>query len=62
MPELVIEGRKHQVHVMELEEPSFCLLGIAVHSMKFCSPATRRFLTHVQAWLGEQQPLQVNNA
>ncbi|KQN96287.1 LysR family transcriptional regulator [Paenibacillus sp. Leaf72] len=62
LPELVIEGRKHHVHVMELEEPSFRSLGIAVHSMKFCSPATRRFLAHVQSWLDKQQLLQAINA
>ncbi|WP_019911190.1 LysR family transcriptional regulator [Paenibacillus sp. HW567] len=50
LPELVIQRQKHNVAMLELEERSFRSLGIAVHSMKYASPATKRFLKHVQDW------------
>ncbi|MHA6531965.1 LysR family transcriptional regulator [Paenibacillus sp. BAC0078] len=50
LPELVIQRQKHNVAMLELEERSFRSLGIAVHSMKYTSPATKRFLKHVQDW------------
>ncbi|WP_379148581.1 LysR family transcriptional regulator [Paenibacillus sp. sgz500992] len=51
LPEMVISRQNHNVAMLELEERSFRSLGIAVHSMKYASPATRRFLKHVQIWL-----------
>ncbi|AIQ18135.1 LysR family transcriptional regulator [Paenibacillus sp. FSL H7-0357] len=51
LPEMVISRQNHNVAMLELEERSFRSLGIAVHSMKYASPATRRFLKHVQVWL-----------
>ncbi|KWX69679.1 LysR family transcriptional regulator [Paenibacillus jilunlii] len=50
LPELVIQRQNHNVAMLELEERSFRSLGIAVHSMRHASPATRRFLGHVQSW------------
>lgn len=43
LPEMVISRQNHNVAMLELEERSFRSLGIAVHSMKYASPATRRF-------------------
>lgn len=54
LPELVITRQKHNVAVLELEERSFRSLGIAVHDLKYASPATKRFLKYVQTWLKEQ--------
>lgn len=51
LPEMVITRQNHNVAMLELEERSFRSLGIAVNSLKYASPATRRFLAHVQAWL-----------
>lgn len=51
LPEMVITRQNHNVATLELEERSFRSLGIAVSSLKYTSPATRRFLAHVQAWL-----------
>jgi DNA-binding transcriptional LysR family regulator len=51
LPEMVITRQNHNVAMLELEERSFRSLGIAVHSMKYASPATKRFLKHVQLWL-----------
>lgn len=52
LPELVLQGRDHKVKLLELAEPSHRHLGIAVAAMKSVSPATRRFVDHVQQWLG----------
>lgn len=51
LPELVLKRQNHNVTMLELEERSFRSLGIAVNSMKYASPATKKFLKHVQAWL-----------
>lgn len=51
LPELVLKRQNHNVTMLELEERSFRALGIAVNSMKYASPATKKFLKHVQAWL-----------
>ncbi|MFC6651128.1 LysR family transcriptional regulator [Paenibacillus rhizoplanae] len=54
LPELVTRFQYERVAMLELEEQSFRSLGIAVSSMKYASPATRRFLQHVQNWLPGQ--------
>ncbi|BBI35425.1 LysR family transcriptional regulator [Cohnella abietis] len=51
LPELVLQGRDHNVCLLELEDHSFRSLGIAIHSMKDASPAARRFVNCVQQWL-----------
>lgn len=52
LPEMIITRQNHNVAMLELEERSFRSLGIAVHSLKYASPATRRFLKHAREWLG----------
>lgn len=54
LPELVTRFQYERVAMLELEQQSFRSLGIAVNSMKYASPATRRFLQHVQNWLPGQ--------
>ena len=51
LPELVLRGQQHRIHIKELKEPNFRSLGIAVNSMKNISPATKKFLTYVQDFL-----------
>jgi len=51
LPELVLQGREHNVRIMELEERSYRSLGIAVQSMKHASPSARRFVQYVKQWL-----------
>jgi DNA-binding transcriptional LysR family regulator len=51
LPELVLQGRDHDVCLLELEDHSFRSLGIAVPSIKDASPAARRFVDCVQQWL-----------
>lgn len=51
LPELVTRRQNHNVAMLELEERSFRSLGIAVGSMKYASPATKRFLEYVQTWM-----------
>jgi DNA-binding transcriptional LysR family regulator len=55
LPELVTRFQHEHVAMLELEEHSFRSLGIAVNSMKYASPATRRFLQHVQSWSSDQE-------
>jgi DNA-binding transcriptional LysR family regulator len=55
LPELVTRRQNHNVAMLELEERSFRSLGIAVSSMKYASPATRRFLKYVQTWVNDNQ-------
>lgn len=51
LPELVLKRQNHNITALELEDRSFRSLGIAVNSLKYASPATKRFLKHVQSWL-----------
>ncbi|GGF68568.1 LysR family transcriptional regulator [Paenibacillus albidus] len=51
LPELVLKRQNYNITMLELEERSFRSLGIAVNSIKHASPATRRFLKHVEQWL-----------
>ena len=51
LPELVMQGYEQQVCCLELEEPRYRFLGLAVRSMKDASPATRRFVQHVEQWV-----------
>lgn len=51
LPELVLQGRKHNVCMLELEDRSYRSLGIAIQSMKNASPSARRFVKFVQQWL-----------
>nr|WP_275439972.1 LysR family transcriptional regulator substrate-binding protein [Paenibacillus sp. ACRRY] len=51
LPELVMQGYEQQVSYLELEEPSYRFLGLAVRSIKDASPATRRFVQHVEQWV-----------
>ncbi|WNS45472.1 LysR substrate-binding domain-containing protein [Paenibacillus sp. MMS20-IR301] len=55
LPELVTRFQHHNVAMLELEERSFRSLGIAVSSMKYASPATRRFLQYVQTWTKQEE-------
>jgi DNA-binding transcriptional LysR family regulator len=48
LPELVLRGQQRNIRIVELEEPSYRSLGIAVNSLKHVSPAVRRFLDYVQ--------------
>ncbi|AIQ58473.1 LysR family transcriptional regulator [Paenibacillus borealis] len=55
LPELVTRRQNHNVAMLELEERSFRSLGIAVSSMKYASPATKRFLKYVETWMDNNQ-------
>jgi DNA-binding transcriptional LysR family regulator len=48
LPELVLRGQQRNIRIMELEEPRYRSLGIAVNSLKHISPAVKRFLEYVQ--------------
>ncbi|TQR19419.1 LysR family transcriptional regulator [Psychrobacillus vulpis] len=48
LPELVLRGQQRNIRIIELEEPSYRSLGIAVSSIRHVSPATKKFLSYVQ--------------
>jgi DNA-binding transcriptional LysR family regulator len=48
LPELVLRGQRRNIRLVELQEPYFRSLGIAVSSMREMSPATKRFLNYVK--------------
>ncbi|MBU8878474.1 LysR family transcriptional regulator [Bacillus sp. FJAT-29790] len=48
LPELVLRGQQRNIHIKELDKPTFRSLGIAVNSMKNISPANKKFLAYVQ--------------
>ncbi|MDT3425333.1 DNA-binding transcriptional LysR family regulator [Paenibacillus forsythiae] len=49
LPELVLRGQQFNIRSIELKG-QYRSLGIAVHSIKQVSPATRRFLDYVQRY------------
>jgi DNA-binding transcriptional LysR family regulator len=48
LPELVLRGQQRNIRIIELEQPRYRSLGIAVNSLKQISPAVKRFLDYVQ--------------
>ncbi len=55
LPELVLLGHTDNVVAMEIEGGSDRTLGIALNSLKYSSPATKKFIEHVQSWLNENE-------
>lgn len=50
LPELVLRGQQRNIRLLELNDPKFRTLGIAVNSMRQVSPATKRFLNYVKKY------------
>lgn len=51
LPGLVLSGQQRNIRLVELEEPFYRSLGIAVSSKEELSPAAKRFITYVQNYL-----------
>ena len=51
LPGLVLGGQQRNIRLVELEEPFYRSLGIAVSSKEELSPAAKRFITYVQNYL-----------
>lgn len=54
LPELVLRGQQRNLHVIELNEPCYRSLGIAVSAIRHVSPATEKFLHYVQRHIESQ--------
>jgi len=50
LPELVLRGQQRNIRLIELEEPCYRYLGIAVNAKENLSPAAKRFLDYVQRY------------
>lgn len=51
LPEMLLHGRDHNISALELEDNCYRSLGIATGS--YISPAARKFIAYVTAWLEE---------
>jgi len=54
LPEMVLLNNHHNIDIVNLEKPAYRTIGIALISLKNSSPATRKFITCIQSWLGSQ--------
>ena len=50
LTELVLQRTPYRVAVKPLDPPQFRDIGLAVRDRASLSPATARFLAHVEAW------------
>ena len=57
LPELILVNVPADIHIVELENPDYRILGIAALSLKHISPAAKKFLKCTQAWLREKGAL-----
>lgn len=53
LTELVLQRTPYGVAVKPLDPPQFRDIGLAVRSRRSASPATARFLDHVERWAAE---------
>lgn len=51
LPELVLQRNPYRVVVKPLDPPQFRDIGVAVRARKAASPATARFLDHIETWI-----------
>lgn len=56
LPEMVLRqsAQASEVQVVDLEETAYRTIGIALQSMQRISPAAKKFLFCIRAWLAEQ--------
>ncbi len=51
LPELILVNVPSDIHLVDLEQPTYRTLGIAALSLKNKSPATKKFITCMRSWL-----------
>ncbi|MBU2703529.1 DNA-binding transcriptional LysR family regulator [Sporomusaceae bacterium BoRhaA] len=51
LPELILVNIPNDIHLVDLEQPTYRILGIAALSLKDKSPATKKFITCMRSWL-----------
>jgi len=57
LPELILVNIPDDIHIVELEQPTYRILGIAALSLKNKSPATKKFITCMRSWLNDHDCL-----
>ena len=55
LPELILVNVPDDIHIVDLEEADYRLVGIAALSLKNISPAARKFLDCICSWLHDNQ-------
>ncbi len=53
LPELILVNIPNDIHIVELEQPTYRILGIAALSLKNKSPATKKFIACMRSWLND---------
>jgi DNA-binding transcriptional LysR family regulator len=53
LPELILVNIPNDIHIVDLEQPTYRILGIAALSLKNKSPATKKFIACMRSWLND---------
>lgn len=59
MPQLILDGAHAEIEVRPLADHPSRTIGIAVHSLQYATPLTRRFLDFVSEWIAKKYPEQI---
>ncbi|QDR79020.1 LysR family transcriptional regulator [Sporomusa termitida] len=62
LPELILVNVPDNVHVVDLAEQDYRIIGIAALSLKNISPAAKKFLNCIRSWLQENNMLDFDNS
>lgn len=57
LPELILVNVPDNIHIIDLEEEDYRIIGIAARSLKNISPAAKKFLACTRSWLGDNNYL-----
>lgn len=58
LPELILVNVPENVHIVDLEKPSYRIIGIAALSLKNLSPAAKKFVDCIRSWLSDHDFLE----
>lgn len=59
MPQLILDGANAEIEIRPLAGHPSRSIGIAVHSLQYATPLTRRFLDFVSDWIAKNYPEQI---
>jgi DNA-binding transcriptional LysR family regulator len=54
MPELLLEGRRDRVRILELDPPSSRTIALAIPAAAHVGPAARKFADYVKNWVADR--------
>jgi DNA-binding transcriptional LysR family regulator len=57
LPELILVNVPDNIHIVDLEEADYRIIGIAASSLKNISPAAKKFLACTRSWLRDNNYL-----